>query len=85
MKGGYLYLTKTIIIMFFFFKKNLAKAMKGLSVLGRGLMDGHTVVQARANGILAKAAADQAAGTAVVKKQSGPPAKRAKFGGAAVI
>lgn len=48
----------------------LTKTMKGLSMLGRGLMDGHAIVQARANEILAAAAAKEAEAPPPKKKKS---------------
>ena len=57
----------------------LKKTMKGLAILGRGLMEGHTAVVARANATLASAAAAAAQPAPQPPSSSGgPPARAAK-------
>ena len=58
--------------------ENLTKAMKGLAVLGRGLMDGHSVVQARVNEVLAEGAAAAAAAAAVAQTPASKKLKASK-------
>ena len=60
----------------------LHKTMKGLAVLGRGLMEGHSVVLARVNAVLVADAATKATsaqGTAPQIAAAGPAAKKAKM------
>ena len=57
----------------------LKKAIAGLAMLGRGLMEGHSVVLARVNHCLAAAAAEsKTASDAAALAAAGPPAKKAK-------
>ena len=55
----------------------LKKTMKGLAILGRGLMEGHTAVVARVNATLASAAAAAQPAPQPPSSSGGPPARAA--------
>ena len=56
----------------------LLKTVKGLAILGKGLMEGHSAVMARVNHCLAEAAAAESQASSDPAAAEGPPGKKPK-------